>query len=193
MAVSPTVHFIKSWTSRPNLYNGNIVILQGEKSWSKVMVNGRPSRPISAWDLCDAQSSWCASNWDALPPDSLRQTPIVGADGLRTNVQLCNLNFDKSGYKNCWDLYANYPTPSKAPPELIEGAASEGSGVKFVPFKSPNPDGYQGVWGCFSNLSQLELQWSHNKLKNSGVFQLIVADDYNEPRRLSLLSWRLSQ
>ena len=88
---------------------------------------------------------WCCSQWEQIPPDELWF--IHGTMGyFFTVVLIDSLNFTNTHLELRYNLSIN-----RDDPELEILAENErllwlGDRELFVPFKTPHPQGYQGVW-----------------------------------------------
>ena len=106
---------------------------------------------------------WCCSQWEQHPPERLWQM-FGGVTALVTFVMTCNLKFVNTPFEYRHNL--------KDDPELAEKERRLWVGVvrkTFIPFKTPHPGGYQGVWMSPSlemNVIGLEFP-AHDKF-NSG-------------------------
>lgn len=103
---------------------------------------------------------WCASSWDEIPSEDLWWAR--GEKGiLFTHVLFTNLDFRNTPFEHRFNLYAvdlfqTRHGESGVHPELRRLAEMEAELWRehnsFVPFKEPNPQGYQGVYGDFAFL-----------------------------------------
>lgn len=102
--------------------------------------------------------TWCASIWSHPPADEL--WGALGEDTvLFTGVERVNLNFHNTPLEHRHNLYAQKCWHRSS--ELVVLAQNEietwGDGKAFIPFKTPQPSGYQGVW-LFYDTSESEIR-----------------------------------
>ena len=89
----------------------------------------------------------CASQWDTIPYDTLWRAR-GSHDIFITYVRKSNLNFRNTPLEHRHNKYLNR---TKSDHQLNRLASKEyqmwkGMDKAFIPFKTPNPQGYQGVW-----------------------------------------------
>ena len=88
-------------------------------------------------------------NGNSPPPDELWWIP--GKRGaFMTCVMVDNLNFSNTPLEHRYNLYTHNTDPELKILARNEGLLWEGARKTFVPFKTPYPQGYQGVWMSLS-------------------------------------------
>ena len=121
---------------------------------------GRPTDYTSAevYQAGDLDG-WCVSEWENVP-DGLWRARKTDDDVFHTFVQLHNLDFRNTPFEHrsklcCvskrewWKMYTDYEALAE-----MEGLVW-GPVTAFVPFITPNPQGYLGVWGDFGESLKL--------------------------------------
>ena len=101
-------------------------------------------------------STWCASNWETVPHDDLWK--MCGPnDRFLSLLQFYNLDFRGTPFEHRYNEYVSrrkywnslriniYLTKLAEQERNVWGRHCE----VFIPFKRPNPQGYQGMWGLF--------------------------------------------
>ena len=119
----------------------------------------------------------CASQWDTIPNGAMwwARGPH---DIFITRVKKSNLNFRNTPLEQRCNqsLHRNTPDPQLDLLTHNELLMWKGSDKCFIPFKSPNPQGYQGVW----------VHLSGRYLPQMGV-TLDVVDRFNSDHILELV------
>ena len=93
---------------------------------------------------------WCASRWDTPPIDRMWNLLSI-KELFRTQVNSDNLDFTNTPFEHCRNLYCSRgPQPELEILARIERIVWGGNYVAIVPFKTPNPKGYQGVLMSFN-------------------------------------------
>ena len=129
---------------------------------------------------------WCASNWITIPHDEL-WTLCKPDEALLSKVQVHNLDFRGTPFEHrhneyvfrlrYWDgssyIYDIENMSSLSEQERVTWGRYSGA---FVPFKSPNPQGYQGVWGTFDIL--LSSRWHIMYVHDTFDFDIHALKDY---------------
>ena len=102
---------------------------------------------------------WCASNWESVPHDNLWME-CTRNEWFVSQIKFHNLDFRGTPFEHrhneyvfrlrYWDgrsyLYDIENMILLSEQERVTWGSRYAA---FVPFKSPNPQGYQGVWGDF--------------------------------------------
>ena len=94
----------------------------------------------------------CASQWDTIPNNALWWAQ-GRHEWLHTHVLKSNLNFHNTPLEHRYNKSIHR---GESDPQLNFLARNEhqmwmGSDKFFIPFKNPNPQGYQGVWASLDN------------------------------------------
>ena len=146
----------KSKTVRHMQLIGQIASSPGERYVSKP---GSTAEVYQDIIVCPMKVKWfCPSEWNRYPPEHLwhNATPRLKAEGegdvFLTYVTPGNLKFEGTTFQQRYRYFCG----GNVCPILKELAEKEelerGNRKEFVYFKSPSPDGYQGVYGNFESL-----------------------------------------
>ena len=144
----------------PHSPYARVSVSQGSVNWHSPDARLSVSQGSINWH------NWCASNWVTIPHDDL-WTVCTPDEALLSKVQVHNLDFIGTPFEHRYNEFVfrrKYWSPYR-----IHGIENISALAKreretwgryyetFVPFKKPNPQGYQGVWGNFDIL--LSSRW----------------------------------
>ena len=127
---------------------------------------------------------WCASSWETIPHDELWILCRPG-EKFTSQVNICNLDFIGTPFEHRYNEYVltrkywargcAYGTGSVGELAEQEGKTWGIHYEAFIPFKKPNPQGYQGVFGQFQiPLADAQLSMLVHDAFDDGIHALKV-------------------